>query len=170
MRACFGVGHRYVGYAVDGEGVVEGAVVAENPAMAMGGVFAEADIGDDEEGREAGPEEADGLDDGAVGVVGCGAESVFDVRSDGNAEEYYGTEAFANKRVEMRGEFMEAAAVLVGKGGDKGFFFGLVGYEERIDEHGLIVQCQHVDLSNISKYMTLVNCLSACHDLANGWL
>lgn len=73
MGACFSVGHRYIGYAVDGEGVVEGAVVAEDSAMAMGGVLAEADVGDDEEGGEAGPEEADGLYDRTIGVVGCGA-------------------------------------------------------------------------------------------------
>ena len=102
MGTCFGVCHCYVGYAVDGEGVVEGAVVAEDPAMAMGGVFAEADVGDDEEGGEAGPEEANGLDDGAIGVVGCGTESVFDVGGDGNAEEDYGAEAFANERLEVR--------------------------------------------------------------------
>ncbi len=101
MGACFGVGHCYIGYAVDGEGVVEGAVVAEDPAMAMGGVFAEADIGDDEEGGEAGPDEANGLDDGAMRVVGCGTESVFDVRSDGDAEKDYGTEAFANERIKV---------------------------------------------------------------------
>ena len=170
MGACFGVGHGYVGYAVDGEGVIEGAVVAEDPAMTMGGVFAEADVGDDEERGEAGPEKADGLDDGALGVVGCGAEGVFDVGSDGNAEEDYGAEAFANERLEMRGQFIESATVLVGEGGDESFFFSLVGYEQGVYEHGLMVQCQHVDLSITSTYMTFVNCLSACHDLANGWL
>ena len=102
MSACFGVGHRYVGYAVDGESIIEGAIVAENAAMAMGGVFAEADVGDDEEGGEAGPEEADGLDDGALGVVSCGAKGIFDVGSNGNAEKDYGAEAFANKRLEVR--------------------------------------------------------------------
>lgn len=60
--------------------------------------------------------------------------------------------------------------MLVGEGRDESFFFGLVGYKQRVDEHGLIVQCQHDDLSNTSTCMTLVNCLSACHDLANGWL
>ena len=129
MGACFGVGHGYVGYAVDREGVVEGAVVAEDPAMAVGGVFAEADVGDDEEGGEAGSEEANGLDDRALGIVSCGAEGVFNVGSDGNAEEDYGAEAFANERLEMRGQFVEAAAVLVGQGGYETFFFRLVGYE-----------------------------------------
>ena len=103
MGACFGIGHRYVGYALNGECVVKGAVVAEDSAMAVGGVFAEADVGDDEEGGEAGSEEADSLDDGAMGVVGRGAEGVFDVGSDGNTEEDYGAEAFADERFEMRG-------------------------------------------------------------------
>ena len=103
MGACFGVGHCYVGYALNGEGIVEGAVVAEDSAMTVRGVFAEADVGDDEEGGEAGSEEADSLNDGAMGVVGRGAEGVFDVGSDGNAEEDYGAEAFADERFEMRG-------------------------------------------------------------------
>ena len=60
--------------------------------------------------------------------------------------------------------------MLIRQGGDEGFFFGLVGDEQGVYEHRLIVQCQHVDLSKQSRFMTLVNCLSACHDLANGWL
>lgn len=169
MGACFGVGHRNIGYAINGEGVVEGAVVAEDPAMAMGRVFAEADVGDDEEGGEAGSEEANGLDDGTLGVVGRGAEGVFDVGSDGNAEEDYGAETFADEGFKVRGELVEAAAVLVGEGWDKSLFVRLVRYEEWVDEHGLIVKCEHVDLLNASTCMTLVNCLSACHALANGW-
>ena len=170
MGACFGVGHRYIGYALDGEGVVEGAIIAENSAMAVGGVFAEADIRDDEEGGEAGTEELDGLNDGTLGVVGCGAEGIFDVGSDGNAEEDYGAETFADERLKVRSQLVEAAAVLIREGGDESFFFRLVGYEKRVDEHGLIVKCQRVDLLNALRCMTLVNCLSACHDLASGWL
>ena len=170
MGACFGVGHCYVGYALDGEGIVEGTVVAEDSAMAVRGVFAETDVGNDEQGGEAGSEEVNGLYDGALGVVGCGAEGVFDVRGDGNAEEDYGAEAFADQWFKVRGQLVEPAAVLVGEGGDESFFFRLVGYEKGIDEHGLIVKCQHADLLNASSCMTLVNCLSACHDLANGWL
>ena len=70
--------------------------------MAMRSVFAKADVGNDEEGGEAGPEEADGLDDGALGIVSCSAEGIFDVGSDGNAEKDYGAEAFANERLKVR--------------------------------------------------------------------
>ena len=144
MGACFGVGHCYVGYALHGEGVVEGPVVAEDSAMAVGGVFAEADVSNDEERGEAGSEEADSLDDGAMRVVGRGAEGVFDVGSDGNAEEDYGAEAFADERFKMRSQLVEAAAVLVREGWNESFFFRLIGNEEGIDEHGLIMKCQHV--------------------------
>lgn len=102
MGARFGVGHRYVGYTLDGEGIVEGAIVTEDPTMAMGSVFAKADIGNDEEGGESGSEKADGLNNGAMGVVGRGAQGVLDVGSDGNAEEDYGAEAFADERFEVR--------------------------------------------------------------------
>ena len=103
--------------------------------MAVGSVFAEADVGDDEEGGEAGAEETDGLDDWTLGVVGCGAEGVFDVGDDRDAEEDYGTETFSYERGEVRDDFVVGAAVWVGEGGDEGFFFGLVGYEEGVDEH-----------------------------------
>ena len=170
MSACFGVGHRYVGYALDREGVVEGAVVAEDSAMAMGGVFTETDVGNDEKRGKARSEEADSLDDGTLGVIGCGAEGVLDVGSDGNAEENYGAEAFADERFEVRSYLVEAAAVLIREGGDESFLIRLVGYKKRVNEHGLIASCQHMDLLNAARCLTLVNCLSACHDLANGWL
>ena len=170
LGACFGVGHRYVRYALDGKGIVEGAVVAEDSAMAVGGVFAETDVGNDEEGGEAGSEEADGLNDRALRVIGCGAEGVFDVGGDGNAEEDHGAEAFADERFEVRSYLVEAAAVLIREGGDESFLIRLVGYKKRVNEHGLIAKCQHVDLLNAARCLTLVNCLSACHDLANGWL
>ena len=59
VGACFRVCHCDIAYAVDGEAVVQTAVVAEDAAVAVGGVFAEADVGDDEEGGEAGAEETD---------------------------------------------------------------------------------------------------------------
>lgn len=62
--------------------------------MAVGGVLAEADVGDDEEGGEASAKETDGLDDGTLGVVCCGAEGVFDVGRYRDAEEDYGAETF----------------------------------------------------------------------------
>ena len=54
--------------------------------MPVGGIFAKADIGDDVEGRKAVTEEADGLDDGTLRVVGCGAKSVFGIGFEGDAK------------------------------------------------------------------------------------
>ena len=39
----------------------------------------------------------------------------------------------------MRDQFVDAAAVLGGEGGDERFFVGGVGDEEGVDEHGLRV-------------------------------
>lgn len=135
MGACFCVCHGHIAYAVDGETVVETTVVAQDTAVAVGGVLAEADVGDDEESGKAGAEETDGLNDWTLGVVGCGTEGIFNVWRDRDTEEDYGTEAFPYKRLEVRDEFVDAAAVLVGKGGNEGLFFSLVGYEEGVDEH-----------------------------------
>ena len=135
MGACLRICHCYIAYAVDGEAVVEASVIAQNTAVAVGSVLAETDISDDEERGEAGAKKTDGLDDRALRVVGCGAEGVFDVGGDGDTKEDYGTEAFPYERFEMGDELIEAAAMLVGEGGNEGLFFSLVGYEEGVDKH-----------------------------------
>ena len=135
MSACLRICHGYIAYAVDREAVVEASVIAQNTAVAVGSVLAETDVGDDEERGEAGAKKTDGLYDRALGVVGCGAESVFHVWGDGDTKEDYGTETFSYERFEMGDELIEAAAVLVREGGNEGLFFSLVGYEEGVDEH-----------------------------------
>ena len=137
MGPGFRVCHGYVADAVDGEAIVEAAVVAQDTAVAVGGIFAEADVGDDEEGGEAGAEETDGLNDWTLGVIGCGTKGVFDIWCDGNTEEDHGTEAFPYQGFEVRDEFVDAAAVLVGKGRDEGLLFSLIGYEEGVNQHRL---------------------------------
>ena len=101
----------------------------------MGGVLAETDIGDDEERREASAKKTDGLDDWALGVVGCGTEGVLDIWGNRDTEEDHRTETFPYERFKVGNELIDAAAVLVRKRGDKGLFFSLVGYEEGVDEH-----------------------------------
>lgn len=135
MRACFRVGEGDVADAVDGEGVVETAVVAKDAAVAVGGILAEADVGDDEKGGEFLTEEVYGLNDGAFGVVGCGAQGIFHVGGGGHAEQNDGAEAFSDEGSEMGDEFVETATVLVRQGGDEGFFVRGVGDEKGVDEH-----------------------------------
>ena len=105
--------------------------------MPVGSVFAKTDVGDDVEIWEARADEADGLDDGAFGVVGGGAKGVFGARFERHAEEDHGAEPAADEGFEVGDDFVEATPVLVRKRGDGGFFVVGVGYEERVDEHGL---------------------------------
>lgn len=137
MRACFCVSYSDVADAVDGESIVETTVVAEDAAVAVRGVFAETDIGDNEQGGESGAEEANGLDDRTIGVVGRGAQGIFHVGSCGYTEKDDGAETFADERFEVRDEFVDSAAMLVGKRGNERFFLGGIGDEERVDEHRL---------------------------------
>lgn len=111
--ARFRVGDGDVADAVYGEGVVEAAVVAQDAAVAVGGVFAETDVGDDEQGWESGAEDTDCLDDWAFGVVGSGAKGIFHVGSCGDAEKDDGGKAFANKGLEVRNDFVDPAAMLI---------------------------------------------------------
>ena len=135
MGACLRICHGYIAYSVDREAVVEASIIAQNTAVTVGSVLAETDVGDDEERGEAGAKKSDGLDDRALGVVGGGAEGVFDVGGNGDTKEDYRTETFLYERFEMGEEFIEAAAVLVGEGGNEGLFFSLVGYKEGVDQH-----------------------------------
>ena len=135
MRACFRVCHGYIADAVDRETIIKTSIIAQNTTVAVGCVLAEADIGDDEERGEAGADKTYGLDDWALGVVGCGTEGVFDIWGDRNTKEYDGTETFPYERFKVRNELIEAAAVLVGEGGYEGLFFSLIGYEEGVNEH-----------------------------------
>ena len=83
--------------------------------MAVGGVLAKADVGDDEERGKASAEETDGLNDWALGIICCGAEGIFDVGRYWDAEKDYGAEAFPDERFEVWDEFVDAAAMLVGE-------------------------------------------------------
>ena len=80
--------------------------------MTVGGIFAKADIGDDVERRKAVSEEADGLNDGTLRVVGCGAKSVFGIGFEGDAKEDDRSEAFGDEGLDVGNQFVEAAAVL----------------------------------------------------------
>ena len=137
MGACFRVCHGYIADTVDREAVVKATVITQNTAVAVGGVLAKTDIGNDEERREASAEETDGLHHWALGVVGCSTEGVFNIWRDRDTKKDYRTEAFPYKRVEVGNELVDAAAVLIGEGGNEGLFFGLVRYKEGVDEHGL---------------------------------
>ena len=77
VRARFRIRHGYVADAVDGEGIVQRTVFAQNATVSVACVFAQADVCDDEEVGEMSPQEADSLDDRTFWVVGCGAQGVF---------------------------------------------------------------------------------------------
>lgn len=86
VRARLRVRQGHVADAVHRELVVERAVVPQDPAVPVRSVLAEAHVDGDEELREALAQESDCLHDGALGVVGCGAESIFGTGLQGHAE------------------------------------------------------------------------------------
>ena len=112
------------------------------------------------------------MDDGARWIVGFGAGGVFGIGGERHAEEDDGAEAFGDEGGDVRFDAVEAAAVLVGEGGDGGFFAGVVGYEEGIDEGGLwgkdVRICGGLWWGSLVR--TLVNWRSACHVRVRGWL
>lgn len=137
VGACCGVCHCDVGDAVDGESVVQAAIFAQNAAVAVGGVFAETHVCDDEKVWKCAAEESNSADDGTLGVVCTRSQGVFCAGGNGDTEEDNGFEALVYEGCEVGDKSVETAAVLVGKRGDEGFFVGLVGDEERVDEHRL---------------------------------
>lgn len=137
MGARFCIGDGDVADAIYGESIVEGAVIAQDAAVAVGGVFAETDIGNDEQGGESGAEEADGLDDWSFGVVGSSAQGIFHVGSCRYAEKDDGGKAFPDKRLEVGNDPVDPAAMLIRERGNESFLVCRVGDEERIYEHRL---------------------------------
>jgi hypothetical protein len=135
VSAGLGICDSDIGDAVNRQLIVQAAVIAEDAAVTVRCVFAEANVDGDEELGEALTEKTDGGHDGAFWVVGGGAEGIFRAGGERDAEEYHGFEAFADEGLEVGDEFVDAAAVLVGEGGDDGFFVVLVGYEEGVYEH-----------------------------------
>ena len=106
--------------------------------MAVGSVFTEAHIGNDIEIWETGFEETNGLDDGALRIVGGGTEGIFGVGNEGDAEEDYRPESFGNERGKVGDQFGDTTAMLVRQRGNRAFFVGIVGNKERVDEHRLM--------------------------------
>lgn len=135
MGSGLGICNSNIRDTVNRQLVVQAAVIAQDAAVAVGCVFAQADVDGDEELGKALAEETDGGHDGAFWVVGGGAEGIFGAWGERDAEEDDGFKALADEGLEVGDEFVDAAAVLVGEGGDDGFFVVLVGYEEGVYEH-----------------------------------
>ena len=81
MRAGARIREGDLGDARGGRALVERAVGAEEAAVAVRGVLAEADVARDVEVGEELAEEADGGDDGPVGVVGGATALVLYMRA-----------------------------------------------------------------------------------------
>lgn len=117
VSASAGIGESDLGKTSDGGLGVDGGVGVEDTAVAMGGVFAETDVAGDVEGGIEGLYLCDGLDDGALRVVGGRAGGVL-FCSGGDAKEDDGPEAFGDEGVEEALESVDAPATLAGEGGD----------------------------------------------------
>ena len=87
VRAGLRIRKRHIADSFYGKRVVQPAVLAQHAAVAVRRVLAQTDVGDDVQLREARAEELDRLDDGALRVVGRGAEGVFRPGFQRHAEE-----------------------------------------------------------------------------------
>lgn len=117
VSASASIGESNLGETSDGRLGIDGGVGVEDPAVAMGGVFAETDIASDVEGGVEGLYFCDSLDDGALGVVGGRAGGVL-FREGGYAEKDDGSETFGDEGVEEALEPVDAPTTLAGEGGD----------------------------------------------------
>ena len=82
-----------------------------------------------------------------------------------------------NEGLEEGDELVDAAAALAGEGGNEDLLVIVVGNEEGVDEHGLMVNIRSQPkvaqqffyfLIQGAKSLTFVSWRSACHDLARG--
>lgn len=124
-----GIGESNVRNTIDRQLVVETAIIAQNTAVTVGSVLAEADVDSDIELRESLPQEADAADDGTLRIIGSGSQSILGTGLKRNTEENDGAKALVNERLEEGNEFVDTAAVLVRERRDKDFFVVVVGNE-----------------------------------------
>jgi len=112
VSAGLGVREGDIGDAINRKLVVEASVVAENTAVAVAGVLAKADVGDDVEVRESLSQKTNALDDRALRIVGGSAKGVFCSGSQRDTEENYGAEALVNEWLEEGDELVDTATAL----------------------------------------------------------
>ena len=131
------VGQGHVGNTVDGHGVVERAIVSQDATVSVGSVFAEADIGDDVHVGELLANEANGLNDGALGIVCRSTQSILGRWRKGDAKEDNGAQAFVDQGGQERNKTVDATTKLARQGRNWRLFIKIIGDEERVNEHGL---------------------------------
>ena len=140
-----------------------GAVAGDNSAVAVRGVLAEADIGDEDEGVEGaiGFEGAQALLDDAVGCVGTGSEVVL---FSGKAEEEQAAEAKRGAGFGLLERLVDGEVEDAGHGGDL-FAHALAGAEkERIDERaGVQMRLAHQRAQGWSAAQTAHSCGGKVH-------
>ena len=110
-----------------------GLVAAHDAAMAVLHVFAQADIGDDEQLGQLLLQQPHGLLDDAVGGVGAGGFGVFAV---GNAEQQHGRHAQLVRAGRLAQQFIRRKLEHAGHGGDGPAQLAARADEQRQDQLG----------------------------------
>lgn len=160
-----------IGDAVDRHLVVQAAVVSQDATVAVGGVLAEADIGADEELREAAADELNSLDDWALGVISSAAEDILGARPHGDTKQHDGSQSLVDKRLEEASQSADADLELARKRGHFDHVILAVGNKDGVDEHRLEAESQSktgIRPNCWEPRLTLVSWRSDCQDRARG--
>lgn len=123
--------------AVDRHLVVQAAVVSQNTTVAVRGILAEADIGADEELREAASDELNSLDDWALGIISGTAKGILGARLHGDTKEHDGSQSLVDERLEEASQSADADLELARKRGHFDHVILAVGNKDGVDEHRL---------------------------------
>jgi len=83
--------------------------------MAVGGIFTKTNVGYNEELGKSLAQETNAGHDGAFRVVGGGSKGIFNIWCNWNPKKYDRPKTLADERFEEGNDFIDAAAVLIGK-------------------------------------------------------
>ena len=111
MRTSHRVRHCDITYPIHRERIVEATVVAQDAAVAVGRVLAEADVGADEQLREPLANKPDAVDHRALRVVGGGPQCVLGPWLEGDAKEDDGAQSLGDEGGEKASELVDAPSV-----------------------------------------------------------
>jgi hypothetical protein len=142
LRTSLCVSDGNIGDTVNGQLVVETAIVAEDTAVAVRSVLAKTDVAANKELGESAADDLNGSDNGTFGVVGGSAKSILGARLHGNTKQHNRAETLVDERLEERNQLVTAELVLARERRDKDHVTLAVGDEDGVDKHGLNSYCQ----------------------------
>lgn len=135
MCACTGIRERHFHQTLECALRMNRPIRVQKPTVAMGGVLAQTEVGDEQEVGEGLAQSAEGRDDGPewpIGICGCPARILSRLGTEGDAEEHDGFQTGLDEGREVGLEAVDAPSDLARDGVDRDAGRRIVLYKDRV--------------------------------------